>query len=165
MVLRRIARSAAGVVLLLLATVALAQDGTTEPEARVTARDQRALAGAYATTVAREDARAQDFYVDQDLVGEWTPRIDEDGHIDWRYLGPDGERSYTISGVYVLYRDELILGAEVGPHPCRDMYGVAYGAYRYEQDEDGLRLTVVEDACIQRRIVLTARPLRALPPD
>lgn len=165
MALQRIVRCAA-VALLLLATAALAQEREQEPSpARSTLRDVRALAGSYATTLTRDDLRAQNFYIDEDLVGAWTVRIDEDGHVHWSYLGPDGERSYALTGVYVLHRGELILGAEEGPYACRDLYGVTSGAYRYEPSEDGLRLTVVEDACIERRIILTAHPLQPIPSD
>ena len=165
MVLQRIARCVA-VALLLLASAGFAQEREQEPAPeRSTLLDVRALAGSYVTTLTKDDLRAQNFYIDKDLVGTWTVQIEEDGHVHWSYLGPGGERSYTLTGVYVLHRGELVLGAEEGPYACRDLYGVTSGAYRYEPSVDALRLTVVEDACIERRIILTAHPLQPSPPD
>jgi len=133
----------------LVAPVALAQ--TADPYAE--------LSGTYVTTLDMDDLVAQGFGIPTDLVGTWTVAIHEDGHILWRYDATTGDRSYEMSSVYVVHDGRFLVGADAGLYPCQDLYDVTAGVYTWWWQDGDLAFTAVEDACPERRIILTARPL------
>ena len=121
-----------------------------------------ALSGTYRTRLVYEDLAAQGFHQPYDLVGTWTVSIRPDGHVEWHYDLPSGPgpSSYDMSSVYVVHGDRLYVGADTGAYPCQDLYGVTSGVYAWSwTDDEALDLTVIDDACPERRIILTAKPL------
>ncbi len=119
----------------------------------------RELAGTYRTTLVYEDLTAQDFYIPDDLVGTWTVTLRVDGHIEWHYESASSARSYDMSSVYVIHDGRLLVGADTGLYPCQDGYDVTAGVYAWSWQDDALAFQAVEDACHERRIILTAKPL------
>jgi hypothetical protein len=116
------------------------------------------LSGSYETTIELEDALAQGFAGRTDLVGDWTVTIREDGHIEWHYEASDDSYSYDMNSVYVVHEARLLIGASSGRHRPREQ-GVTAGVYTWSWQDDALVLEAVDDAALERRIVLTAHPL------
>lgn len=141
---------------ILIVGLALAVAAPTGRAQHVDAIDE--LSGTYETTIELEDALAQGYARQTDLVGTWTLTIREDGHVVWTYEASCGCDSYGMNSVYVVHDGRFLIGATVGRHRPRDE-GVTAGVYGWSWQDGALAFEAIDDGSIERRIVLTAHPL------
>jgi hypothetical protein len=127
--------------------------------------DLAAIAGVYVVTLTQEALAAAG--VPQMLAigseGTWQLTLTADGLARIAQVTDIGVRSRA-EGPYSLTPGELYFGPDAGDYACTQ-FGVELGSYRWALSGDQLSLTVVDDACDDRRVLFVAGPLTRAPAE
>ena len=113
------------------------------------------LHGTYATVFS--DAGLQEAGLPSSLAGDWDITLDHDRS---RFtIVKDGE--VVVEGRHNVEEDQVVFTDERGSLACS--IGEATGTYNWALDRNELTLTLVEDDCSGRKMILTTRPFSKRP--
>lgn len=116
--------------------------------------------GTYTTTITDADY-PPGFPEEAKVPGTWTNEFTADGRLIVTHEDFDG---VLVEARYVSNPARLVMTDESGPFSCLNLNpGWATGVYEWTFNGSELTLTVGQDACFPRAIVLTAHPLQLQP--
>jgi hypothetical protein len=104
------------------------------------------IGGTFTTTISAEEAAKE-----PKVAGTWDVNLAADGNFSVR----QGE-NVMVQGIYTTANDQVTFNDVSGPAMCKDH---PTGTYRWALSGNQLTMTVVEDTCVPRQVVLTTRPL------
>lgn len=119
-----------------------------EPEAASGPAAEATIAGSTLTTTISVEEAGED----PETVGTWELVLADDGSYTVRQ-----NETVAVEGTYGIEADRITLTDTGGPHMCEEY---PEGTYRWSIAGDEVVMTVVDDECAPRVLVLTTHPQR-----
>jgi hypothetical protein len=104
------------------------------------------IGGNFTTTISAQEAAKE-----PKAAGDWEINLASDGNFTVRQGG-----KVAVQGIYTTANDQVTFNDVSGPAMCTDHLT---GTYRWSLSGGQVTMSVVDDACVGRQIVLTTRPL------